>query len=279
MAENKQVAIYGKGGVGKSTVASNIAAAASHLGHVVLQVGCDPKSDSTANLSGGRMLPTILKEMRTVGISEETWQKVLVRGYNGIWCAEAGAPRPGVGCAGKGVAVALDMMAQYRIFDRLGVTLTIYDVLGDVSCGGFVQPMRRGYARDIYLVTSGDLNALYAANNVAKAVELLVAEGADCALGGIIHNMNGAPEARDLVEDFARVLGVPVVAHIPRSGLVSKAEMEHKTVVEAYPESSQAQVYRDLAQRIIDSDEHGSAKSLEMEDLLTLVARHRLTSL
>ncbi|MBI2917570.1 MAG: AAA family ATPase [Chloroflexi bacterium] len=276
MAELKQVAVYGKGGIGKSTTTSNIAAAASHMGLTVLQVGCDPKSDSTTTLLGGKMLPTILNEMRTVGISDETWDKCVVKGYNGVWCSEAGGPRPGAGCAGKGVAVALDLIAQYKIREKLGITFALYDVLGDVVCGGFAQPMRRGYAREIYLITSGELMALYAANNIAKAVSLLVSEGADCAIGGIINNMRNVAGEKELVEDFASILGVPIMAYVPRSELVQKSELERKTVVEAYPESPQAKVYAQLAERIIHNKDRKVAKTMEIDDIIKLLNKHQM---
>lgn len=276
MAELKQVAIYGKGGIGKSTTTSNISAAASHMGYTVLQVGCDPKSDSSTTLLGGRMLPTILNEMRTVGISDATWEKVVVKGYNGVWCAEAGGPRPGAGCAGKGVAVALDLIAQYKVREKLGITFALYDVLGDVVCGGFAQPMRRGYAREIYIVTSGELMALYAANNIAKAVSLLVSEGADCAIGGIINNMRNVRGEKELVMDFASVLGVPIMAYVPRSDLVQRSEMERKTVVEAFPESPQARVYHDLAEKIIANKDRKVAKTMELDDIVKLLSKHQM---
>jgi nitrogenase iron protein len=252
LAKLKKVAIYGKGGIGKSTVSSNVSAAASHMGETVLQVGCDPKRDSIATLCG-KLMPTICDQVRE-GSTNIDLDKVIFKGYNGIWGCESGGPKPGTGCAGRGVNLALNLIDQFKIIERYGITFALYDVLGDVVCGGFAQPMRAGHAREIYLVTCGEILTMYQVNNISRAVKRVHDDGADIGIAGIINNQRGLSHETEIVEDFAELIGVPVVAHIPRSRTVQDAEFLGKTVIEVFPDSEQAQVYRQLARRILDNE-------------------------
>ncbi|MBI2876450.1 MAG: hypothetical protein HYY20_06175 [Candidatus Tectomicrobia bacterium] len=272
----RQIALYGKGGIGKSTIASNLSVALADLGEKVFQIGCSPKIDSTAFLNGGEIVqPDILEQTRRKGDAKEHLMACIQRGYRGILCAETGGPEPAVGCAGYGVKLALDLLREHDLIAELGATFVIYDVIGDVVCGGFAQPMRSGYAREIYLVTSGEMLSLYSANNICGAVRAMSEEGADVQVGGIINNMRGVVQERELVEEFGRMVGAPVLAYIPRSPIVQEAEGEGGTVLEKRPDSPQAEVYRELARALLEARETVLPTPVELEEILALIRRHR----
>lgn len=263
----KKIAIYGKGGIGKSTTSSNLSAALSHMGEKVLQVGCDPKRDSIATLCG-KLMPTILGQaLESTRMTQEIMDKLVFTGYNGVLGCESGGPRPGRGCAGKGVNLALRLLDEFRVVERYQVTFVLYDVLGDVVCGGFAQPMRSGYASETYLVTCGEVLTMYQVNNIAKAVVKLHAAGAEVGVAGLINNMRGIPDEERIVEDFAQLLGVPVIQHVPRSRLVQQAESQGKTVIEAFPDSDQAEVYRSLARKVLANEKTYIPKIATFRDI------------
>ena len=261
----KQIAIYGKGGIGKSTTSSNLSAALADRDLSVMQIGCDPKRDSTRMLMQGRLIPTVLDLIRECGESSLSIDDVVFRGYRDVRCVEAGGPEPGVGCAGRGI------IATFQLLERLQALqgdVILYDVLGDVVCGGFAMPMRKGYAQEIYLVTSGELMALYAANNICKAISRISQNSRQiCRLGGIICNSRNTPGEKELVEAFARAVGSRVVAHIPRDDIVQHAELHTMTVIEYAPESRQAACYRELADAVLKNDIFIIPSFLEMDQL------------
>lgn len=276
----RQIAIYGKGGIGKSTIASNLSAALSEMGHTVMQVGCDPKRDSTRILAGGRMIPAVLEEHREqlrVGRDEYAIKldNIIFKSPGGIYIVEAGGPEPGVGCAGRGVLTALQILKDLNAFETYGIDVAIYDVLGDVVCGGFSMPIREGFAKEIYLICSGGFMSIYAANNIARAVQRLAKRG-DTGLAGIICNSNG-DEAFEhaFVPEFAKRLGTSFVQFVPRSPVIQACELEGRAVVEHAPKSREAEIFRSLAKAIMENDTRAVPTPVtELEELEKMYRKH-----
>ena len=254
----RQIAIYGKGGIGKSTVSSNLSVALRERGLEVMQVGCDPKRDSTRSLTGGRMIPTVLETLRDqlrAGRDQNaiTLEDIVFTGDRGVRCVESGGPEPGVGCAGRGVLTALQILNDLKAFDTYGVDVVLYDILGDVVCGGFAQPIREGFAQEIYLLCSGSFMSLYAANNIAKGIRRLSRRG-ETGLAGVICNSSGDESfERTVLSKFAEMIGTTLVDFIPHSSVIQACEVESKTVLEHSPQSPEAEVFRGLAQRVLDN--------------------------
>lgn len=260
----KKIAIYGKGGIGKSTTTSNISAALASAGHKVIQIGCDPKSDSTNTLRGGRYIPTVLDTLREKKTLKP--EEVVFEGFGGVYCVEAGGPAPGVGCAGRGIITAVQILKQLRVFDDLKVDYVIYDVLGDVVCGGFAVPVREGIADHVFTVSSADFMAIYAANNLFTGIKKYSDSGG-ALLGGIIANSINTPYARAIIDDFAARTKTSVVEYVPRSITVTQSELQGKTVIEAAPHSEQAGVYRELARKIAEHQKSRVPDPLNIHDL------------
>ena len=260
----KQIAIYGKGGIGKSTTTSNISAALADQGLRVMQIGCDPKSDSTNTLHGGGYIPTILdtlREKRQVAPDE-----VIFKGFQGVYCVEAGGPAPGVGCAGRGIIAAVELLKRLHVFDELEIDIVIYDVLGDVVCGGFAMPVREGIAEHVFTVSSADFMAIYAANNLFRGIQKYSKSGG-ALLGGVIANSINTGYARDIIDDFVDRTQTQVIGYVPRSVTVAQAELAGKTTIEAAPDSEQAEIYRALARRIYAHTESTTPAPLSNPEL------------
>ncbi|EGO64491.1 nitrogenase iron protein [Acetonema longum] len=266
----KQIAIYGKGGIGKSTTTSNISAALAVAGYKVMQVGCDPKSDSTNTLRGGTYIPTVLDTLQdrsSVKLSE-----IVFEGFHGVYCVEAGGPAPGVGCAGRGIISAVQTLKNLKVYDDLDLDIVIYDVLGDVVCGGFAVPIREGIAEHVFTVSSADFMAIYAANNLFKGIKKY-SNSRGALLGGVIANSISAPYAKQIVDDFASRTKTQVVGYVPRSVTVTQSELQGKTTIEAFPDSPQAQVYKQLAAKIAAHEVSATPSPLEIEELRSWAAQ------
>ena len=261
----RRIAIYGKGGIGKSTTSSNITDALAESGLRVMQIGCDPKADSTRLLTGNDRPVTVLDVIRTKGEAE--LEDIVCEGRNGTLCVECGGPRPGTGCAGRGIIAAFEELERLGAMEVYQPDVIIYDVLGDVVCGGFAMPIRNGYARDVFVVTSGEMMSLYAAHNIATAVEGFGADGY-ARFGGLIQNSRNVDGEDSLVNQAAAEIGTEVVYRVPRSSDVQACESRMTTVVSGMPDSPQAQEYRRLAKILLEkSEDTTGGMSLKNNDM------------
>jgi len=250
--EIRQIAIYGKGGIGKSTTTQNLTAGLAESGKKIMVVGCDPKADSTRLLLGTLAQRTVLDTIRTKG-NEVELSSIMKEGFGGIKCVESGGPEPGVGCAGRGIITSIGLLEQLGAYTE-DLDYVFYDVLGDVVCGGFAMPIREGKAKEIYIVASGEMMALYAANNIARGIAKYAQKGG-VRLGGIICNSRNVDRESELLEAFAKELDTQLVYYVPRNNMVQRAEINRKTVIQYAPQDGQAQEYRNLA-KAIDGNTH-----------------------
>lgn len=267
----RQVAIYGKGGIGKSTTTQNLTAGLGEMGKHVMIVGCDPKADSTRLILGGLAQKSVLDTLRDEGEDVEL-ANIMKNGAFGIRCVESGGPEPGVGCAGRGIITSINMLEQLGAYTE-DLDYVFYDVLGDVVCGGFAMPIREGKAQEIYIVASGEMMALYAANNICKGVQKYAATGGT-RLGGIICNSRKVDGERELLEAFAKELGSQLVYFVPRDNLVQRAEINRKTVIDFAPGEGQADVYRGLAKAVDTNDMFVIPKPMPQERLESILMEH-----
>lgn len=245
--EIRQIAIYGKGGIGKSTTTQNLTAGLVEAGKRVMVVGCDPKADSTRLLLGGLAQKTVLDTLRSYG-EDIQLDAILKDGYGGTRCVESGGPEPGVGCAGRGIITSIGLLEKLGAYTE-DLDYVFYDVLGDVVCGGFAMPIREGKAKEIYIVASGEMMALYAANNISKGIQKYALKGG-VRLGGIICNSRNVDREIELLRAFAKELGTQLIHYVPRDNVVQRAEINRKTVIEYEPQARQADEYRQLARNI-----------------------------
>ncbi len=246
-----KLAVYGKGGIGKSTTTGNLAAAFAVLGRRVIQIGCDPKADSTINLLGGRPALSVMDYMREHDEEPERLEEIVREGFGGVLCIETGGPTPGLGCAGRGIITTFSLLEDLELFETYQPDVVLYDVLGDVVCGGFAAPIREGYAEDVLIVTSGEKMALYAAGNICQAVRNFEDRGY-ASVKGVILNRRSVENEREKVEAFAEAQGIPLLADIPRSPDILRFEDMGKTVIEGDPELPVSRLYLDLARRLLN---------------------------
>ena len=266
----RKVAIYGNGGIGKSTTTQNTVAGLAEMGKKIMVIGCDPKADSTRLLLGGLQQKTVLDTLREEG-EEVELEDIIKGGYRNTRCTESGGPEPGVGCAGRGIITSVNLLEQLGAFDdEWDLDYVFYDVLGDVVCGGFAMPIRDGKAEEIYIVCSGEMMAMYAANNICKGI-LKYADTGGVRLGGLICNSRNVDNERQMIEELAKKIGTQMIHFVPRNNFVQRAEINRKTVIEYDPTHAQADEYRALAQKIHDNKMFVIPKPLEIEELEALL--------
>ncbi len=254
----RQCAIYGKGGIGKSTTTQNLVAALAEMGKKVMIVGCDPKADSTRLILHAKAQNTIMEMAAEVGSVEDLeLEDVLQIGYGGVRCAESGGPEPGVGCAGRGVITAINFLEEEGAYEE-DIDFVFYDVLGDVVCGGFAMPIRENKAQEIYIVCSGEMMAMYAANNISKGI-VKYAKSGKVRLGGLICNSRQTDREDELIIALAEKLGTQMIHFVPRDNIVQRAEIRRMTVIEYDPKCNQADEYRTLAGKIVNNTKNGGA--------------------
>ena len=266
----RQAAIYGKGGIGKSTTTQNLVAALAEMGKKVMIVGCDPKADSTRLMLHSKAQATVMHLAAEAGSVEDLeLEDVLQVGFGDVKCVESGGPEPGVGCAGRGVITAINFLEEEGAYDD-ELDYVFYDVLGDVVCGGFAMPIRENKAQEIYIVVSGEMMAMYAANNISKGI-VKYAQSGGVRLAGLICNSRNTAREDELIEALASGLGTQMIGFIPRDNAVQQAEIRRMTVIEWDPESQCADVYRDLAQKVDANDQLIVPTPMAMDDLEDLL--------
>ena len=271
----RKIAIYGKGGIGKSTTTQNTVAGLAEMGRKVMVVGCDPKADSTRLLLGGLAQKSVLDTLREEG-EDVDLDDLRRTGFSGVVCVESGGPEPGVGCAGRGIITSINLLEQLGAYaDSEKLDYAFYDVLGDVVCGGFAMPIREGKAKEIYIVVSGEMMAMYAANNICKGI-VKFAEAGGVRLGGVICNSRKVDNEREMIEAFAAKLGTQMIHFIPRDNMVQKAEINRKTVIEFDPTHPQADEYRTLARKIEANEMHVIPKPMSTDELEKLLIDYGL---
>jgi len=270
MKKMRKVAIYGKGGIGKSTTTQNTVAGLVEMGRKVMVVGCDPKADSTRLLLGGLAQKSVLDTLRDEGEDVEL-ADIRKRGFGDSWCVESGGPEPGVGCAGRGIITSINMLESLGAYhESEDLDYAFYDVLGDVVCGGFAMPIRDGKAEEIYIVCSGEMMAMYAANNICKGI-MKYAQSGTVRLGGLICNSRNVDNEKEMIQELARQIGTQMIYFVPRDNMVQRAEINRKTVIEFDPTAGQADHYRNLAKAIDGNEMYVIPKPLEMDALEKLL--------
>jgi len=265
----RQIAFYGKGGIGKSTTSQNTLAAMAELGQRIMIVGCDPKADSTRLMLHSKAQTTVLHLAAELGAVEDVeLDQVLLEGYRGVKCVESGGPEPGVGCAGRGIITAINFLEEEGAYEDLD--FVSYDVLGDVVCGGFAMPIREGKAQEIYIVVSGEMMAMYAANNIARGI-LKYAQSGGVRLGGLICNSRNTDREIELIEALAEKLNTQMIHFVPRDNVVQHAELRRMTVNEYAPDSKQAGEYAQLAEKVINNTNLTIPTPITMDELEELL--------
>ncbi|HZV53959.1 MAG TPA: nitrogenase iron protein, partial [Rhodocyclaceae bacterium] len=270
MAKLRQCAIYGKGGIGKSTTTQNLVSALAEAGKKVMIVGCDPKADSTRLILHSKAQTSVMQLAAEAGSVEDLeLEDVMNIGYGGVKCVESGGPEPGVGCAGRGVITAINFLEEEGAYEE-DLDFVFYDVLGDVVCGGFAMPIRENKAQEIYIVCSGEMMAMYAANNIAKGI-VKYANSGGVRLGGLICNSRKVDNEAEMIEAFARKLGTQMIHFVPRENMVQRAEINRKTVIEYEPTHAQADEYRTLAKKIEGNELHVIPQPMHTDELEKLL--------
>jgi len=251
----RKIAFYGKGGIGKSTLTGSISAAMADMGYRVMQIGCDPKADSTINLTHGKKVTPVIEYLRQHGEVKDI-EEIAMVGYKGIVCIESGGPTPGVGCAGRGIIKTFEILDELAAFDIFNPDFVFYDVLGDVVCGGFAMPIRNGYAKEVIIVTSGEKMSLFAASNIKAALDSF-AEKSYGKLTGVVLNKRNIPREEEIVNDFVQTIGTDILGIVPRSDHIQKYEKDYMTVIEGDHTLEISQTIKAIAVNIINKKNKG----------------------
>lgn len=246
----KKYAVYGKGGIGKSTITSSLSAAIAGMGYKVMQIGCDPKADSTSILLGGETVTSVMSYLNENEESPEL-QDIVKQGYNGVYCVEAGGPTPGIGCAGRGIIATFNLLEELEAFETYELDFVLFDVLGDVVCGGFSAPIRDGYADEVLIVTSGEKMALFAARNICMAVDNFKDRGY-ASVKGIILNRRNVENEEEMVRKMAEEAGLEIIGDIPRDPAVQFYENQNQTVIQGNPDLPISQTIMEIAKKIVE---------------------------
>lgn len=261
----QQIALYGKGGIGKTTVSVNLALTLAKRGLRVLLVGCDPKQDTTRLLTE-HPLPSIMEQYEALLHRRIPPETVIAHPRENLWCCEVGGPKPGVGCAGRGITISLAYLDQTGYFERSDVVL--YDVLGDIVCGGFASPVTRGYAQRIFVVSSGEQASLFAANNLIHGMNAIRHP-----VSGIIYNERNFRGEDEIMDAFCGAVGVPVISKIPYSEAIKLGEIERRAIRECPGGEQVAAYYEALADRMLQAPEPAEQAPLETEALYELIRK------
>ncbi|OPY69788.1 MAG: Nitrogenase iron protein 1 [Syntrophorhabdus sp. PtaU1.Bin050] len=248
----RKIAFYGKGGIGKSTIASSLSYGLSILGYKVMQIGCDPKADSTINLTNGRVVTPVMAYLKEHTICSSL-EEIVVEGNNGILCLESGGPTAGLGCAGRGIIATFNVLEDLRAFEVYNPDFVIFDVLGDVVCGGFTMPIRKGFADEVIIITSGEKMSLFAAGNIKRAIDNF-SDRNYARLRGLILNRRNIDDEENIVREFARTIKTDIIGDIPRDNHIQFYEQQNKTVIQGNPELPISQTILDIARRIATTE-------------------------
>ena len=257
------IAVYGKGGIGKSTTSSNLSAAFSHLGKRVLQIGCDPKHDSTFTLTK-RLIPTVIDVLEEVDFHTEELrpEDYVVEGYNGVRCVEAGGPPAGTGCGGYVVGQTVKLLKEHHLLEDTDIV--IFDVLGDVVCGGFASPLQ--HAERAVIVAANDFDSIFAMNRIVAAIKAK-SKNYDVRIGGVIANRS---KDTDEIDRFNEAIGLERLAHIPDADAVRRSRLKKSTLfeMEETPEVlAVREEYLALARRLADGIEECDATPMKDRDI------------
>lgn len=258
------IAIYGKGGIGKSTITTCISVAAAKKGKKVLQIGCDPKHDSTLCLLDGKKITTVIEAIDNI---EDKSENIIIKGIHKIDCVEIGGPEPGVGCAGRGIISGLFYLEQMKEYQNNTYDLVTYDILGDVVCGGFFEPLKKRKVEKMYIVTSGEFNSIFAANNLCKGYRNCMLSKKGIALAGIIGNCRGIEKEKEIIETFCNKVNVPLVAIIPRDENIEKCTMAGTNIIDSQNNLHITECINKIIQNIESESVNYEVYDLELEDL------------
>lgn len=259
----KVIAVYGKGGIGKSTTSSNLSAAFSKLGHRVLQIGCDPKHDSTFTLTK-KMMPTVIDVLETVDFHSEELrvEDFMFEGYNGVMCVEAGGPPAGTGCGGYVVGQTVKLLKQHHLLEETDVV--IFDVLGDVVCGGFAAPLQ--HADNAVVVAANDFDSIFAMNRIVAAINAK-AKNYNVRLAGVVANRSAET---DEIDRFSNAIGMKRLAHFKDLDAIRRSRLKKCTLFEMpdSPEVIEArEEYMNLARTLYAGADPQTATPMKDRDI------------